>query len=88
MSQSPLWGCGNFQSGRGDRIEQSRPFHVSAGVEDDQAVVQQVAREHIERFGRKAPDYLRERAEQAELIGDQLSADAWREIAEAAERML
>ena len=56
-------------------------------MEDDEAI-QHVAGQYVERLGRDAPKHLHERAEQAQAIGDHSSADAWREIAEAAERLL
>jgi hypothetical protein len=40
------------------------------------------------RLGRDAPKQLRDRAEDAEVMGDDVSAETWREIAEAAEGML
>jgi hypothetical protein len=50
--------------------------------------IERVARELVDQYGHDAPHYVRERAEQAEAIGDQVSAQEWRAIAEAAERML
>jgi hypothetical protein len=55
---------------------------------DDDRSVAQVAREYVGRHGRDAPPMLRERADTAEGIGDHDSAKAWRDIADAAERML
>jgi hypothetical protein len=56
-------------------------------MEDDEAI-QHVAGQYVERLGRDAPKDLRERAEQAQASEDRPSADAWREIAKAAERLL
>jgi len=50
--------------------------------------VDQAAREAIDRHGDDAVSILRERAEVADQLGDKLSAEAWRDIADAAERML
>jgi len=50
--------------------------------------VDQAAREAIDRHGDDAVSILRERAEVADQLGDELSAKAWRDIADAAERML
>jgi hypothetical protein len=46
------------------------------------------ARELIDQHGDDAVAILRERAELADHIGDLLAAEAWRDIADAAERML
>jgi hypothetical protein len=50
--------------------------------------VEQAAREAIDEHGDDAVAILRERAELADHIGDLLGAEAWRDIADAAERML
>jgi len=50
--------------------------------------VDQAAREAIDRHGDDAVSILRERAEVSDQLGDELSAKAWRDIADAAERML
>jgi hypothetical protein len=50
--------------------------------------VSQSAREAIDQHGDNAVSILRERAEVADQLGDQLSAKAWRDIADAAEGML
>jgi hypothetical protein len=50
--------------------------------------VDQAAREALDQHGKSAVSILRERAELADQQGDELSAKAWRDIAEAAERML
>lgn len=55
---------------------------------DDEDFVEQVAREYVERHGPDAVSVLRERADMAEEVGDLLSAEAWRDIADAAERLL
>ena len=50
--------------------------------------VERVARQFIERNGADALQMLRELAAAAEDIHDAISAKAWRDIADAAERML
>ena len=50
--------------------------------------VNQAAREAIDQHGGNAVGLLRERAEIADQLGDAPSAKAWRDIADAAERML
>jgi hypothetical protein len=57
-------------------------------MSDDDDLVEQVAREYVERHGRDSLPILRERAEIADEFGDVVSAEAWRDIADAAERML
>ena len=57
-------------------------------MSDDDDLVEQVAREYVQRHGRDSLPILRERADMAEELGDVFSAEAWREIADAAERML
>jgi hypothetical protein len=57
-------------------------------VTPDDANVEQTAREFVERHGADAPRILRERAEIAEGVEDSLGAEAWRDIADAAERLL
>ena len=41
----------------------------------------------VERYGHEAPQVLRERAAVAEEYGDNSEAEAWREIADIAERI-
>ena len=50
--------------------------------------VEAAAREAIDQHGDDAIAMLRERAELADHVGDLLGAEAWRDIADAAERML
>jgi len=50
--------------------------------------VDQAAREAIGQYGDNAVSILRERAEVSDHLGDMLSAEAWRDIADAAERLL
>ena len=52
----------------------------------DDANVEQTAREFVDRTD--APRILRERAEIAEGVEASLGAEAWRDIADAAERLL
>jgi hypothetical protein len=51
-------------------------------------VVKQVAREFVDRHGPDALRVLREWAELADGLADALAARAWRDIADAAERLL
>jgi hypothetical protein len=55
---------------------------------DDEKLVEKAAREIVDRHGADALPILRERAELAEELQDELAAKAWRDIAKAAERML
>ena len=50
--------------------------------------VEQVAHEYVQRHGLDSPSILRDYADVADTIGDILSAEAWRDIADAAERIL
>ena len=50
--------------------------------------VDQAAREAIDQHGNDAVSILRERAQVADQLSDKLSAEAWHDIADAAERML
>jgi len=72
-----------WNTGRG--IEQSRRLHVLGRVEDE---IERVAWELVGQYGPDAPRYVLERAEQAEAVGDWRSAKEWRDIADAAERLL
>jgi hypothetical protein len=54
----------------------------------DGEAVEQAARQAIDQYGDDAVQVLRERADMADGIGDMLAAEAWRDIADAAERML
>ena len=56
--------------------------------DDDDNLVEQVAREYVQRHGSDSLAILRERADAADAMGDVFSAEAWRDIADAAERML
>jgi len=50
--------------------------------------VEKIAREIVDEHGADAVEILRERAEAAGLLGDELAAETWRDIATAAERTL
>ena len=50
--------------------------------------VERVARQFIDRNGTEALQMLRELAKAAEDMHDDISAKAWRDIADAAERIL
>lgn len=54
----------------------------------DDDLVEQAAREHLERHGLGTLRVLTDRAAMAEDVGDTLSAQTWRDIADAAERIL
>ena len=54
-------------------------------MDDDREAVDQAAREAIDHFGNAAVSVLRERAEVADYLGDELSAKAWRDEAECSE---
>jgi hypothetical protein len=54
----------------------------------DQALVDEVAREFIERNGSEAVAVLRQHAEISDGLADKHSAKAWQDIADAAKRLL
>jgi hypothetical protein len=53
---------------------------------DDDNLVDRVAGEIIERHGSDVVPILRERAEMAAEVGDELAAETWRVIVDATER--
>jgi uncharacterized alpha-E superfamily protein len=55
---------------------------------NDEKLVEKAAREIVDQHGPEAIPILRERAEAADMIGDELAAETWRDIAESAERLL
>jgi hypothetical protein len=55
---------------------------------EDGDLVEKVAREFVEQHGPDAVPILREHAEAADMNGDGLSAQTWRDIADAAERIV
>ena len=55
---------------------------------EDAGLVVTVAIEMLRRHGENAPPYLRDQAEIAVGLGDQFSARAWEDIADATEAML
>jgi hypothetical protein len=57
------------------------------GFVDDE-FIDDTAREFVGRYGFASLALLRERAATAEAAGDDLLAQTWREIVEAAERLL
>jgi hypothetical protein len=57
-----------------------------SGIMDDHDLVEHVARQFVRRHGACAVELLRERADSS--AGDYVSADAWLDIADAAERLL
>jgi len=56
--------------------------------DDDDGLVRGAAEDYVKRLGRDAGRYLRHQQQVAAQRGDMLSADAWQDIAEAAERMI
>jgi transcription initiation factor IIE alpha subunit len=57
-------------------------------MEDDERLVEKVAREVVDQHGPDAIPILRERAKAADMSDDALAAETWRDIADAAERIL
>ena len=55
---------------------------------NDQALVEEVAREFVERHGSKAVSVLQDNAELSEGIADALSVRSWLDIADAAKHLL
>jgi hypothetical protein len=55
---------------------------------DDEKLVEQAAREIVDQHGSDAVPILRERADAAEISSDEIAAKTWRDIADAAERLL
>jgi hypothetical protein len=54
-------------------------------AEDDAELVKSVAADYVNRLGRDAVPHLRRQEARAEQQGDALSAEAWHDIADAAE---
>lgn len=54
----------------------------------DKLIVERAARDIVEQHGEDAVPILRERAEVADELRDPVAAKAWRDIADAAERIL
>lgn len=54
----------------------------------DVNLVEQAAREYVERHGADSVRVLTDHAEVADALGDTRSAETWRDIADAAERIL
>ena len=61
---------------------------ISGRCDSDADLVVTVAIEMVRRYGENAPPYLRDQAEIAVGLGDQVSARAWEDIAEATEAVL
>jgi hypothetical protein len=55
-------------------------------IDDD--FIEDTARDYVRRFGLKSVAMLRERAGIAEQAGEYVLAQGWREMAEAAQRLL
>ena len=55
---------------------------------EDEADVREVAQQYIERHGARAVALLRDRERDARDEGDLLSEEAWRDIADEAERII
>jgi hypothetical protein len=54
----------------------------------DNYLIKQVAAQYIRQCGSEAVDYLIEQAEIADSLGDTDTANEWRDIAAAAQRLL
>lgn len=67
-------------------VDYSRDMEDEGFVDDD--FIDDTAREFVGRYGYGSLAVLRELGEIAEAAGDYLLAQTWREIVEAAERML
>ena len=66
-----------------------QPTHVlEMSADANREAIERVARQFIERNGADAVLMLRELADAAEDIHDDISAKAWRDIADVAERLL
>ena len=57
-------------------------------MDDDRAEIDETARQYLRAHGRAAVELLVELAEIDAAAGDELSACTWRDIAEAAKRIL
>jgi hypothetical protein len=66
-----------------------RPFPGSVlnASDEDEKLVEKVAREIVEQHGDDSVEIVNERAEAAGLLAHELAAETWRDIATAAERM-
>ena len=65
------------------------PPVVLGMIEDENGkTVEQIAQDIVHQHGVDAVSLLRQRAEQAEAIGDKVGAQAWRHITDLAEGML
>lgn len=72
----------------GARSKSGTPSACRRHRVNEAEVVERVAREFVARDRHEALDVLGERAKAADLSGDELSARAWWDIADAAERIL
>jgi len=57
-------------------------------MEDDEKLVEKIAREVVDQHGPDALPMLRQRAKAADMSDDALAAETWRDVADAAERIL
>ena len=66
-----------------------RPFPGSVlnASDEDEKLVEKVAREIVEQHGDDSVEIVNERAEAAGLLAHELAAETWRDIATATERM-
>lgn len=66
-----------------------RPFPGSVlnASDEDEKLVEKVAREIVEQHGDDAVEIVNERAEAAGLLAHELAAETWRDTASAAARM-
>ena len=77
--------AGALEPGQEEAVDELRS---ELGQGRDRAELEMVARETLDQYGTKAVEILRERVEAAEMSGDELAAETWRDIADAAERIL
>jgi hypothetical protein len=64
------------------------PKHLPELAMDDNALVNRVASNYVASHGRGAANHVRERLRAAEAMGDILSIEAWRQVAEVVDRIL
>jgi len=72
----------------GTSAPQDQHGRTPTALKADEQRLKIVARELLRGEGVRTASYLREVAEIANRAGDQTSADAWKELAEAAERII
>ena len=55
--------------------------------DDDSRLVEQTARDLMRQYGPRAAEVAREQADADDELGDMLSAETWRDIADEIERL-